>query len=91
MTYRPGDLVFPADLPRRFVCRVIQAEPTDVSSAHWQILKLEPLEGPWPSGTALIRLDSAVLPVGARGLWQRPPAPRDVDSTRSRHPRRVAA
>ena len=47
MVYRPGDYVCPADLPRRFVCKITQAERIDVGSSDSQIL---------------IRLDSGVIP-----------------------------
>jgi len=73
MLYRTGDYVCPADLPRRFVCRITQAERIDVGATDSQILKLRPLEGPWPPRTVLIRLDTGVLPAdreevpGARG------------------------
>ena len=62
MVYRTGDYVCPADLPRRFVCRITQAERIDVGASDSQILKLRPLEGPWPPRTVLIRLDSGVIP-----------------------------
>ncbi len=62
MVYRTGDYVCPADLPRRFVCKITQAERIDVGSSDSQILKLRPLEGPWPPRTVLIRLDSGVIP-----------------------------
>jgi hypothetical protein len=68
MMYAPGDYVCPADLPRRFLCRVVGAESFHVSSGESQILKLEPLEGPWPSGTCLIRLGGAVVPARTREL-----------------------
>ena len=32
--------------------------------------RLQPLEGPWPPGTILIRLDGAVVSAQARQLWQ---------------------
>jgi hypothetical protein len=69
MMYEPGDYVCPSDLPRRFLCRVEQVE--SVGDGFSQILKLEPLEGPWPGGTRLIRLDGAVAPVPTRALWRR--------------------
>ena len=69
MTYRTGDYVFPTDLPRRFLCRVEKAETFSVGDERSQILRLTPLEGPWPSGTALIRLDPSVMPAGPRDLW----------------------
>jgi hypothetical protein len=58
--YRLGDYVYPSDLPRRFLCRVAAAEDFDVPAGTSQILRLEPLEGPWPHGTLLVRLDKAV-------------------------------
>ena len=79
MLYQPGDHVCPSDLPRRFVCRVEQVESFKVGEGLAQILKLEPLDGPWPAGTRLIRLDGAVIPAPTRALWrrrglERPPA-----------------
>ena len=71
MLYEPGDYVCPSDLPRRFLCRVEQAESFEVGDGLSQILKLEPLEGPWPAGTYLIRLNGAVTPTPTRELWRR--------------------
>jgi len=71
MLYQPGDYVCPSDLPRRFLCRVEQADSFNVGEGLAQILKLEPLEGPWPAGTSLIRLDGAVTPAPTRDLWRR--------------------
>ena len=71
MLYQPGDYVCPSDLPRRFLCRVEQAESFKVGDVLSQILKLEPLEGPWPPGTCLIRLNGAVTPEPTRELWRR--------------------
>jgi hypothetical protein len=48
-----GDYVVPADLPRRFVCRVTAAHA--VGDTGLQMLELEPIAGPWPPGTRLIR------------------------------------
>jgi hypothetical protein len=77
MLYERGDYVWPSDLPRRFLCRVAAVESIEVGRSRCQLLKLEPLEGPWPTGTRLIRLDSAVLPARIRELWQTPlPSPR---------------
>lgn len=59
--YQAGDYVWPADLPGRFLCRVAGAESFRIGSGTSQILKLEPLEGPWPPGTCLIRLEGAVI------------------------------
>ena len=71
MMYEPGDYVCPSDLPRRFLCRVEQVESMKVGDGFSQILKLEPLEGPWAGGTRLIRLDDAVAPVPTRALSRR--------------------
>jgi hypothetical protein len=87
MTYRTGDYVFPTDLPRRFLCRVAQAEPLSVGRERSQILRLQPLEGPWPAGTTLIRLDPSVVRAGARDLWSRYGARPSADTVR---PQRVA-
>ena len=84
--YRFGDSVYPSDLARRFLCRVVGAEAVRVQAAVAQILKLEPLEGPWPSGTYLIRLDDLVR--RAQGAEQHPPPSR---TARLRQPARDAA
>ena len=55
--------------------RVSDAETFSVGSARTQMLKLAPLEGPWPSDTTLIRLDHCVTPCGVRS---RPRSHRDV-------------
>lgn len=60
MTYHPGDCVYPADLPRRFLCRVAQAERVRIHAGSFQILTLEPLEGPWRPGTVLVREEGTV-------------------------------
>src|SRR5437660_9439309 len=94
MLYQPGDYVYPADLPRPIVCRVEDVESLRVGREVSQVLKLEPLEGPWPAGSLLIRLDAAVVPVPARTLWRggallppprmsRPPAPPPGPSPRA--------
>jgi hypothetical protein len=70
MIYQPGDYVYPADLPRPMLCRVTRAENLAIRKGTPQVLKLEPLEGPWPSGTALVRFDEYVLPARPRQLWQ---------------------
>jgi len=69
MTYQEGDIVYPADLPRRFPCRVVQAERLSMENGSMQILRLEPLAGPWPDGTVLVRLCEAVRPVMPRDAW----------------------
>ena len=71
MFYEAGDHVYPRDLPRRFLCRVERVESFRVTDGLLQILELEPLEGPWPEGTHLIRLDGAVIPAPTRDLWRR--------------------
>jgi hypothetical protein len=68
MMFRLGDYVYPADLPKRFLCRVTGAQSFDVGQGTSQILRLEPLAGPWPEGTRLIRLDANVIPVRTSGL-----------------------
>lgn len=87
MAYETGDYVFPTDLPRRFLCQVVQAEMFNVGGASTQILRLEPLEGPWPRGTMLIRLDPSVVRAGTRDLWNRCSAHRRSSEVR---PRRIA-
>jgi hypothetical protein len=71
MIYQPGDYVYPVDLPRAHLCRVRRAETLHVRNGCSQILRLEPLGGPWPPGTELVRLDDSVLPARPRQLWQR--------------------
>lgn len=73
MPYQPGDYVYPADLPRPFLCRVVRAEELAIGTGTAQMLRLEPLEGPWPAGTALVRLDEHVLPARPRILWRAAP------------------
>ena len=65
--YHTGDYVYLADVPGHVLCRVAAAE--DVT------LELEPLDGPWPQGTRLIRLDRAVNPADVRQLWRSGTAP----------------
>lgn len=80
--YQIGDYVYPADLPRRFVCRVAEVESFDVPAGTSQILELAPLEGPWPAGTLLIRPARSVRPAEVgnhprlRASILRPPGPR---------------
>jgi len=71
MFYEPGDHVYPYDLPRWFLCRVERVEAFRVGAGLAQILELRPLEGPWPGGTRLIRLDGAVTQAPTRELWRR--------------------
>jgi len=71
MIYQPGDYVYPVDLPRAHLCRVRRAETLNVRNGSSQILRLEPLGGPWPPGTELVRLDDSVMPARPRQLWQR--------------------
>ncbi len=71
--YRAGDYVYPADLPRPVLCRVADAEPAVTPSGIFQILTLQPLDGPWRDGTQLVRFAEAVRP-----------APRPATSGRDR-------
>ena len=61
--YRPGDHVYPTDLPRRFLCRV---DAVDHASDDFELVRLEPLEGPWPPGTQLLRLADSLRPAPQR-------------------------
>jgi hypothetical protein len=73
MKYNLGDYVYPVDLPRRVLCRVSGADRGRTRSGPFQILTLEPLEGPWrewPDTGFLVRLDGDVLPARARDLWR---------------------
>jgi hypothetical protein len=65
MPFRLGDYVYPNDLPRRFPCRVTDAETLALASGMTQLLRLAPLVGPWPDGTVLIRFGDSVMPIGA--------------------------
>jgi hypothetical protein len=56
--YEVGDFVIPVDLPRIFVCYVTNAYP--IGQGDDQLLELQPLDGPWPIGTLLIRMDHMV-------------------------------
>ena len=71
MIYQPGDYVYPADLPRAYLCRVHRAETLSIRNGRSQILRLQPLDGPWSAGTELVRLDDSVVPAKPRQLWQR--------------------
>ncbi|MGH7895841.1 MAG: hypothetical protein ACREQL_14310 [Candidatus Binatia bacterium] len=65
--YQVGDQVVPVDLPRALVCRVASTDEVPLRDGESaQILTLQPLGGPWEQGTTLVRLDSAVRPVGGR-------------------------
>ncbi len=56
--YVVGDFVVPVDLPRTFVCFVTNVH--DIGVEDDQLLELEPLDGPWPLGTQLVRMDTMV-------------------------------
>ena len=90
MTYRTGDYVFPTDLPRRFLCRVAESETLVVGRERCQILKLQPLEGPWPPQTTLIRLDPSVMRAVPGDLWNRPRQRPTGEAARTRHVERAA-
>jgi hypothetical protein len=47
----------------------------EVGSQPCQILKLEPLEGPRPKGTSLVRLSDYVVNARVRELWRTGGAP----------------
>ena len=71
--FQLGDYVYPADLPRRLLCRVARAETARTRTGTFQIPTLEPLEGPWrswPETSQVVRLDEDVRPAGARDLWR---------------------
>ena len=70
--YQPGDYVYLADSPRRLLCRVAGTDQAETATGNFQILTLEPLEGPWLAwpGTHLVRFDEAVEPAAARELWR---------------------
>lgn len=70
--YDRGDYVFLTDLPRPFLCRVLDAETFRVGPTRSQMLKLAPLEGPWPPDTMLIRLDHCVTRCDVRSRWRAP-------------------
>ncbi len=85
MVYKAGDYVYPTHLPRRVLCRVGQAETLSTSSGSVQVLRLEPLEGPWPRDTALIRLGENVIPVDPGELWRSALAMQSVQSATQDH------
>ncbi len=71
--FRTGDYVIPVDLPRSVLCRVAQAESAHTSTGAFQILTLEPLQGPWREEhprDPVIRFDQDVRRAGTRELWQ---------------------
>jgi hypothetical protein len=68
MVLSSGDLVFPSDLPRRFLCRVEEVETIGLECGPFQIMKLAPLEGPWSPSTRLVRTSQNVLVPSRREL-----------------------
>ena len=79
MSYQPGDYVFPADLPQPWLCRVTRTDRGETDGGSFQILTLEPLEGPWrqwPDAHEVVRFDQDVRPAGARDLWRFGSSPR---------------
>ena len=71
--FRTGDYVFPVGLPRQLLCRVAEADTARTTGGLFQILTLEPLQGPWREGHAgdpVIRFDQDVRRAGTRELWQ---------------------
>ena len=87
--YETGDYVYPTDLPRRHLCRVSAAEEFQAGGRTSQILKLEPIRGPWPAGTCLIRLNSVVVPAWRPG-WRGPQARRPEALAGYRRRKRIA-
>jgi hypothetical protein len=92
-THEIGDFVVPMDLPRRFVCRVVATHAVDDTGL--QMLELEPLDGPWPPDTRLIRGSESVRDAvqGELQASSEPPPtiPFERTTTRRRrraHPRR---
>jgi hypothetical protein len=73
MIYQRGDFVYPADLPCPVMCRVVSVQRLRHGIARGQLLELEAVEGPWPPGTLLIRLDDVVVPIQSRQF--REPSP----------------
>jgi hypothetical protein len=71
-TYRCGDHVYPLDLPRKYLCRVVGTEDWKVHGRNTQVLKLQPLEGPWPKGTLLVRADKNVERTAVPMTTERP-------------------
>jgi hypothetical protein len=65
MNYHRGDLVYPTDLPQRFLCRIVEAQDVRITTGRFQILQLEPVEGPWAPGTVLVREGDTVCPATA--------------------------
>jgi hypothetical protein len=54
---------------------VAAADSARTDAGVFQILTLEPLEGPWrswPETRIVVRLDNAVRPAGIRDLWSAP-------------------
>jgi len=71
MRYETGDLVYPTDLPRRLLCRVVDLEDIRIRGSQHQILKLHPVEGqPWHLGTSLVRWDEGVRLARLGDLWR---------------------
>ena len=84
--YAAGDYVYPTDLPRRHLCRVAAVDDFDAGGIASQVLKLDPVAGPWPIGTYLVRLNSMV--VRASESWRAATARR---GSFARHRRRHLA
>jgi hypothetical protein len=64
--------VYPVDLPQRWLCRVARVDSARAADGLYQILTLEPLEGPWRTfddTPELVRFDADVQPAGTRALW----------------------
>ena len=75
MAFRPGDYVYPADLPRRLLCRVTAVDTERTATGAFQILTLEPVDALWkgPGAAELVRLDENVRPAPSRDGWRSAP------------------
>ena len=94
MLLNSGDLVFPSDLPRRFLCLVEEVETIGLEGGPFQIMTLAPLEGPWTPSTRLVRTNQNVL-VPSRGevsrkAFSRPASARPVIRQRGRRLRQAS-
>jgi hypothetical protein len=79
MRYQPGDLVYPADLPRRVLCRVVATKQIASRDGGGQALRLKPVSGqPWHPPGVFVRLNAGVLPVRLGDLWRAGLPPRPV-------------
>ena len=94
MLLNSGDLVFPSDLPRRFLCRVEEVDTIGLEGGPFQIMTLAPLEGPWTPGTRLVRTNQSVLVPSrdkeSRRAFSRPASAQRVIRQRGRRVRQAS-